>query len=72
MGNRKSTPAKGKSYNYDYGYPRGSGKPTSAYSRYSGAGMGSFTHCSQGGDRGHDKSVYIGRIRLTEVRGMMY
>ncbi|XP_068726926.1 uncharacterized protein [Montipora capricornis] len=53
MGNRSSTSEK-------------YGMPTSRYSRYEGAGIGSYTHCGQGGDRRPDKSVYIGRKRLTE------
>ena len=75
MGNSSSSAARGKQYQ------QRAGKPTSAYSRYSGAGMGNYTSCRQGGNGGnrgnggnggHDKSVYIGRKRLTEVRGMMY
>ncbi|XP_068727004.1 uncharacterized protein [Montipora capricornis] len=53
MGNRSSTSEK-------------YGMATSRYSRYEGAGIGSYTHCGQGGDRRPDKSVYIGRKRLTE------
>ena len=55
----------------DYRYQQlGSGRPTSTYSRYAGAGLGFYTHNSQAGNRGHGRSVYIGRERLAEVRGI--
>lgn len=48
----------------DYQYQQGLGRPTPTYSRHTGAELGSYTHNSQAG------SVYIGRTRLAEVRGI--
>ena len=58
MGNR------GSSYEDQYQCK----KPTSAYSRYSGAAMGSYSHHRNERDSGYDHSVFIGRQRLTKVR----
>ena len=51
-----------------YQYQQRSGRPTSTYSRYTGAGLGSYTHNSQAGNRAAEKSIYIGRTKLAEVR----
>lgn len=53
-------------YSADYQYQQGSGRPTATYSRYTGEGLGSYTHNSQAGNRAHNRSINIGRIRLAE------
>ena len=73
MGNTYSTFGGRKPYSDYPEYQQGFGRPTSAYSRYTGAGLGYYTHNSQAGNRTqHDRSIYIGRIRLAEVRGICY
>ena len=71
MGNENSKSKQSKQSKESKESKQGSGRPTSTYSRYTGgAGLGSYTHNSQAGNRAHDRSIYIGRVRLAEVKGI--
>lgn len=65
MDNTSWTSRTGVPYSdYHDQYQQGLERATPAYSRHTGAELGSYTHNSQAG------SVYIGRTRLAEVRGI--